>query len=993
MKTKKFIILSLFLVLLFSISGAVSATDIDNTTTVDTTVSDISVSDIQVTETEQIEETEVNNLESGNTVTANSWSTLENYCKSENNQVIRLTDNEYNANKKITFKNSATIIGSPNSYITGNLSDTIFISSRKSITFINVTFKNIDCNILMQLSTTGTNTLNGCVFDNITTGTGRTSVVYNNGGFMNIINSNFTNCNTPYGTISNYNALGVDKVSMNVTNCRFENNSASTEPGAINNCGLLNVTNSAFINNNAVWWAGAIHTHTNAYTRINNSNFTSNTAGWNGGALFTYSKLEVYNSIFEDNNCSTDNGGGAIGAYNYGSSYNITIENCTFNSNNNLASNGRGGAISVLNGGYLDVHSSTFNNNNAEIGQAICAYTATYENATGGTPKVKIYNNTFTNHNGTNDTVYLTGNDYTFENNTFINSQQTQYNESNIYSIETTPNTIDSITSLGELGDVWDCRDVIYLNPEHSDDLDGTSWETAIGGDEFLIANACYEVRNNGTIYLAGTVFNMLSNNSMLKNLTFIGQEGTVLTKRFTHYLEGSGEPSYVYTYMNIIFDFTEYSHPCFTNEFPVRLINCTIIGLDIDEDDPDWIERTWFGLENEDDRQIEEQDLAYTYRYSFENCTIKDSNVNYPLIQARKYSHLNFENCIFENITALSLIESITDGGRNDGVVIKNCTFKDCNFANGLVDYIAQTEDLITIEDCTYDFEATTDVVSADGHYYVNATKLKVTTVDTNIAIGEYANNTIVITLTDVEGNPITNTEIKYTLNGEEATGITNDEGKVNVPVNIIGDVTLTTQFIGNEAYNPSEANKTFNVPKVKTTLTVSSMTKYYGSSKKLSVTLKDENGNALVGETVTITINGKNYTGKTNSNGVASFAINNAKGTYKVNVNYAGTTTYDAVSKDITVKVVKPIMKAVSTKVKKGKYFQVSIKTYNKKAIKNTVISIKYNKKVYNVKTNTKGIAKLKLNKKGKFTIVSKFKSTTTYGKTTLTTKVKVY
>ena len=367
-----------------------------------------------------------------------------------------------------------------------------------------------------------------------------------------------------------------------------------------------------------------------------------------------------------------------------------------------------------------------------------------------------------------------------------------------------------------------------------------------------------------------------------------------------------------------------------------------------------------------------------------FENCVFDKIN---DCINIHKWENVEFKNCTFRDTEIDALINSTSIGY----VKLSECNFENCK-VNGIVK-AANVEDIISIEDCTYDFEATTDVVSSENRYYLNATKLKVTTVDTNIAIGEYANNTIVITLTDVEGNPITNTEIKYTLNGEEATGITNDEGKVNVPVNIIGDVTLTTQFIGNEAYNPSEANKTFNVPKVKTTLTVSSMTKYYGSSKKLSVTLKDENGNALVGETVTITINGKNYTGKTNSNGVASFAINNAKGTYKVNVNYAGTTTYDAVSKDITVKVVKPIMKAVSTKVKKGKYFQVSIKTYNKKAIKNTVISIKYNKKVYNVKTNTKGIAKLKLNKKGKFTIVSKFKSTTTYGKTTLTTKVKVY
>ncbi len=32
--------------------------------------------------------------------------------------------------------------------------------------------------------------------------------------------------------------------------------------------------------------------------------------------LYSYSKLEVYNSTFTDNNCTTNNGGGAIGAFN-----------------------------------------------------------------------------------------------------------------------------------------------------------------------------------------------------------------------------------------------------------------------------------------------------------------------------------------------------------------------------------------------------------------------------------------------------------------------------------------------------------------------------------------------------------------------------------------------------------------------------------------------------------------------------------------------------
>ena len=84
-----------------------------------------------------------------------------------------------------------------------------------------------------------------------------------------------------------------------------------------------------------------------------------------------------------------------------------------------------------MNGGYLTVCNSNFTGNYARIGQAIAAATYTYENGTGGNPHIKICHNLFVNHTATGiDTVVITGNDYCFCNNVFINSYQaTPYNE------------------------------------------------------------------------------------------------------------------------------------------------------------------------------------------------------------------------------------------------------------------------------------------------------------------------------------------------------------------------------------------------------------------------------------------------------------------------------------------------------------------------------------------------------------------------------------
>ncbi len=456
--------------------GTVSATDLNDNSTVEviSSVDDcISVDEVTFTNVEQSQEVASTN--------AATWDELKTACQSSGDKVITLTGQSYNANSQIVFGNSATIIGSSDTYITTNNPNLIpFFNSNSNlnITFLNVNFKDSNCNIFIQSA--GNNELNNCIFSNITTGAGKTSVVYNTQGLMNLDNCTFTNCHTQYGTITNYGS----NVRMNVDNCNFVNNNASVEPGAINNCGILNVTNSMFVGNNATWWAGAIHTHSNAQTRISGSKFIKNHAGWNGGALFTYSKLEVYNSTFDENICDTTTGGGAIGSYNFGSSYNITIENCSFKNNKNTAVDGNGGAITALNGGYLNVHGSNFTNNSAGNGLAICAFNANYPNATGGVPFLQVYNNTFNNHwsNITENTVQISAGNYTFENNTFINCNQTIRGVNNTF-INCTPEDSNLLKSLN----IQSIRlnQPIVANPENN--ITGSQW-----------AMAGYDAQNSG---------------------------------------------------------------------------------------------------------------------------------------------------------------------------------------------------------------------------------------------------------------------------------------------------------------------------------------------------------------------------------------------------------------------------------------------------------------------------------------------------------------
>ena len=176
--------------------------------------------------------------------------------------------------------------------------------------------------------------------------------------------------------------------------------------------------------------------------------------------------------------------------------------------------------------------------------------------------------------------------------------------------------------------------------------------------------------------------------------------------------------------------------------------------------------------------------------------------------------------------------------------------------------------------------------------------------------------------------------------------------------------------------------------------TLIVSDFTKYYKSSKKLSVKLVDCYNKAIKGEKLSIVMAGKTYTASTNNNGIAVFKIKDSPKSFNIKAVYKGNKYYTGSSKSIKVKVVKPTIKASKTTIRKKGKFVVTFKDANKKAIKHVKVKFKINGKTYFRSTDGKGQAKLSINLKAnkKYTIKVGFKSTKTYGTTTLTKRIKV-
>ena len=170
---------------------------------------------------------------------------------------------------------------------------------------------------------------------------------------------------------------------------------------------------------------------------------------------------------------------------------------------------------------------------------------------------------------------------------------------------------------------------------------------------------------------------------------------------------------------------------------------------------------------------------------------------------------------------------------------------------------------------------------------------------------IGDY----LTATLVDSDGKPLVNKTVQVGLNGNVYTRTTNSTGGISVLMKTSksGRYTFAVSFLGDDDYNASFACALCTVNKQTPKLTTSSKTyKASASNKQLTATFETKAGNPLSGKTIKFRVNGKTYSAKTNSKGVATVTVTlSTKGTYKFMVKYAGDDTYATVNKTATLKI----------------------------------------------------------------------------------------
>ncbi|MDY5217403.1 MAG: Ig-like domain repeat protein [Methanobrevibacter smithii] len=218
--------------------------------------------------------------------------------------------------------------------------------------------------------------------------------------------------------------------------------------------------------------------------------------------------------------------------------------------------------------------------------------------------------------------------------------------------------------------------------------------------------------------------------------------------------------------------------------------------------------------------------------------------------------------------------------------------------------------------------------------------------------------------TVLDFKGNPLANTTVMFNINGVFYNKTTDENGtaKLNIwlrPGKYI--ITIFNLVTGEQAGN--------NVTVLSKIVENYDLVKYYKNASKFSVKILDSQGYPVEGTIVTFNINGVFYYKETDSNGIASLAINLRPGKYVITTMYG---QYD-VGNNVTVL---PTLQTSDLKMKylDGSAFNARVVDGQGNPLVNQIVTFNVNGVFYNKVTNDEGIASLNIRlMKGEYIITS--------------------
>ena len=168
---------------------------------------------------------------------------------------------------------------------------------------------------------------------------------------------------------------------------------------------------------------------------------------------------------------------------------------------------------------------------------------------------------------------------------------------------------------------------------------------------------------------------------------------------------------------------------------------------------------------------------------------------------------------------------------------------------------------------------------------------------------------------LLDAKGKPIKDAFIQFAVNNKIYNRTTDDDGGfAPYKLNMIraGRYTMAFYFSGDENYASTFAAVCVDLDKKPITIKASSKSFKASATKKYTVTLSTIVGSSHDGKVhlspkeVKLKVNGKTYTGKTNSKGEITFNLKiTKKGKYAAKISYEGDVTYESAEKSVKITI----------------------------------------------------------------------------------------
>ena len=283
------------------------------------------------------------------------------------------------------------------------------------------------------------------------------------------------------------------------------------------------------------------------------------------------------------------------------------------------------------------------------------------------------------------------------------------------------------------------------------------------------------------------------------------------------------------------------------------------------------------------------------------------------------------------------------------------------------------------------------------------NTVHIPKTQTNTFLTVTYVKDGRIVVELDDLAGNGIEGEKITYTVNGgSDITDETDIYGHIYINA-LSGEVKLKAKFGGSDKYGECDLTTTIQLSPVQTATGISAgslgVNAINAKNAIYTFTLKDVNGHALSGKSVSISFNGVLYTSSSDSKGVVSFKLpTNAAGKYAVTMAFTGDSTYKGSVATSTISINKQATKLTVAKktFKKSATKKVTavLKDNAGKVLSGKKMTLKVNGKTYTAKTNSKGVAtfKVKLTKKGTFKATTKFAGDSFYTAKSVSSKIVV-